>query len=90
MVGTIIVWIVFGLIVGAIARLLYPGRQPMGIVATTLLGIAGSLIGGFISWAFTGGPNASYQPAGWIMSIIGAIVVVWIYVAMTGERVPRP
>src|SRR5687767_1932043 len=47
---SIITWAVFGLIVGAIARAIYPGRQPMGILMTMVLGIVGSLIGGFVSW----------------------------------------
>jgi uncharacterized membrane protein YeaQ/YmgE (transglycosylase-associated protein family) len=79
--GAIIGWIVFGLIVGAIGRLLVPGRQPMGWVATLLLGVVGSFIGGLISWIFTGGPNNPYHPAGWILSILGAIIAVWIYSA---------
>lgn len=85
-IGAIIVWAIFGLIVGAIARLLYPGPQSMGILATMLLGIVGSLLGGFISWIFTGGPEQPYSPAGWLMSIIGAIIVVWIYIAATRSR----
>src|SRR5689334_624329 len=51
MISSIISWMVFGLVIGLIARMLYPGRQAMGIFATMLLGIAGSLVGGFISWA---------------------------------------
>jgi len=70
---------VFGLIVGAIARMLYPGRQPMSIVMTMALGIVGSLVGGFISWMFGYDPqDGAFQSAGFIMSIIGAMVVVWI------------
>jgi uncharacterized membrane protein YeaQ/YmgE (transglycosylase-associated protein family) len=88
MIGSIIVWIVFGLVIGAIARLLYPGRQPIGIVMTIVLGIVGSLIGGFISWVFTG-PGEPFHAAGWIMSIVGALIAVWLYIAATGERAPR-
>ena len=77
--GTMISWAVFGLIVGLIARLLYPGRQPMGFIATMILGIVGSLLGGFISYLFGFRPEeAAFQGAGWIMSIVGAIIVVWI------------
>jgi len=77
--GHIISWAVFGLIVGLIARLLYPGRQPMGFIATMILGIIGSLLGGFIAFLFGFRPEqAAFQGAGWIMSIIGAMVVVWI------------
>jgi uncharacterized membrane protein YeaQ/YmgE (transglycosylase-associated protein family) len=77
-ISTIIAWAVFGLIVGAIARFLYPGRQPMGILMTMVLGIVGSLLGGFVSWMFGFDPqDGPFQGAGWIMSIIGALIVVW-------------
>ena len=76
---TILVWAVFGLVVGAIARLLYPGRQPMGIVTTMILGIVGSFLGGLIAWAFGFRPeDGPFTGAGWIMSILGALIVVWI------------
>lgn len=78
MIGSIISWAVFGLIVGAVARLLYPGRQPMGILMTMVLGIIGSFLGGFIAWMFGfNSENGPLQGAGWIMSIIGALIVVW-------------
>jgi len=77
--GTIISWAVFGLVIGLIARMLYPGRQPMGFIATMILGIVGSLLGGFISYAFGFHPDeGAFRGAGWIMSIVGALVVVWI------------
>ena len=77
--GAIIVWMMFGLVVGLIARMLYPGRQSMGLFATMLLGIVGSLVGGFISWMFGFDPeDGAFQGSGWIMSIVGAILVVWI------------
>jgi uncharacterized membrane protein YeaQ/YmgE (transglycosylase-associated protein family) len=77
--GAILSWAVFGLIIGAVARLLLPGRQPMGLVLTMLLGVIGSLAGGFLSWLFW--PADPYNPAGWIMSIVGALIVLWVYVA---------
>src|SRR3954453_9929598 len=84
--GHIISWAVFGLIVGLIARLLYPGRQPMGFIATMILGIVGSLLGGFLSYAFGFRPeDGAFRGAGWIMSIVGAMVVVWIGLFM-GSR----
>jgi len=76
--GAILMWCVFGLCVGLIARALYPGRQAMGLGMTIVLGIVGSLVGGFISWAFTGGPDQHpLQGGGWIMSILGGLIVVW-------------
>jgi uncharacterized membrane protein YeaQ/YmgE (transglycosylase-associated protein family) len=83
--AAIIAWAVFGLIVGAVARLLVPGRQPMGMLLTMLLGIVGSVAGGMISWIFRGGEPNIYEPAGWIMSTIGAIVVVLLFLRV-GRR----
>jgi uncharacterized membrane protein YeaQ/YmgE (transglycosylase-associated protein family) len=79
LLGTIITWAVFGLVVGAIARFLYPGAQPMSLLMTMLLGIVGSFVGGFISWVFGFKPEEGpFRDAGWTMSIIGAILVVWV------------
>ncbi len=75
----IISWIVFGLIVGAVARLLLPGRQQMGLVMTILLGVAGSFAGGTLSTLIFEGGGIAAQPSGWIMSIVGAFVVLFIY-----------
>jgi uncharacterized membrane protein YeaQ/YmgE (transglycosylase-associated protein family) len=73
----IIGWIIFGLIVGVIAKLLMPGRDPGGMVVTCLIGIAGALIGGFIGRAIgLYGPNAG---AGYLMSIVGAMLLLFIY-----------
>lgn len=83
-IGSIIVWAVFGLVVGAVARLLYPGRQSMGIFMTMVLGIVGSLVGGFISWMFNYDPqDGALQSSGFFMSVIGAIIVVWAGLAMS-------
>jgi uncharacterized membrane protein YeaQ/YmgE (transglycosylase-associated protein family) len=73
-------WIIIGLIAGALARLIMPGRDPMGIIATILLGIVGSILGGLVSWAIWPNERVSGIPrAGLILSIIGAIVVLWIW-----------
>lgn len=79
----IIVMAVMGLVAGAIARLLVPGRQPMGLLATMALGIVGSFVGGFLSSMIWGGDLMS--PAGWIGSIIGAVIVLAIWVAIAGR-----
>ncbi|REK11933.1 MAG: GlsB/YeaQ/YmgE family stress response membrane protein [Planctomycetota bacterium] len=84
-IGSLIGWAVFGLIVGALAKLIWPGRQPGGCLTTILLGVAGSLVGGMITYALTGGPEREFHPARWVMSIIGAIVVLWIYGATTSR-----
>lgn len=88
-IGTIIGWAVFGLIVGAVARFIWPGPQPIGCFTTVFLGVAGSLVGGMITYALTGGPERAFHPASWVMSIIGAIVVLWIYGATISRPPPR-
>jgi len=88
--GSIVVWAVFGLIVGALARALYPGRQPFGLMGTMALGIIGSLVGGFIAWAVAGGPGRGpFDGAGWIMSLVGALIVVWGVLALNNQGRPR-
>ena len=80
----IIVWAVFGIVAGAIARLLVPGRQPIGILGTMLVGIVGSFVGGFLAWMIWGGEPL--QASGWIGSIIGAVVVLAVWVGMSSRR----
>ena len=81
-------WILFGLIIGALAKLVMPGRDPGGIIVTMLLGIAGAVLGGFVGRAM--GFYAEGEPAGWIMAFIGAIVLLVIYRLMVGRRTVRP
>ena len=85
MLGFIIGLIVIGLIAGALARLLVPGRDPMGIGATILLGIVGSFVGGFLADVLfrSEGEDLGLTPAGIIGSVIGAIIVLLIYRAVT-------
>ncbi len=86
--GLIISIIVIGLIAGAIARLVVPGKQDMSIGMTMLLGIVGSFVGGFLGFLLFGAdPEGGFlQPAGIIGSIIGAIIVLVIWVAVKGRR----
>jgi uncharacterized membrane protein YeaQ/YmgE (transglycosylase-associated protein family) len=84
----LLVWAIFGLVVGMIAKLFWFGRQPAGCLPTILVGVAGSMVGGMITLGLTGGGERNYHPAGWVMSIIGAIVVLWIYGATMSR--PRP
>ncbi len=73
----VIGWIVFGLIVGVLAKLVMPGKDPGGIVVTVLLGIVGALLGGFLGRALQlYGPG---EPAGVIMSVIGAVLLLFGY-----------
>ena len=82
MVG-ILGWILFGLIVGVIAKLIMPGRDPGGIIVTMLLGIVGAVLGGFLGRAL--GFYGPQQAAGWLMSIVGAIVVLMLYRVLVGR-----
>jgi uncharacterized membrane protein YeaQ/YmgE (transglycosylase-associated protein family) len=72
----IILFIIFGFVIGLLARALLPGRQSMGLVATTLLGIAGSFMGGFLVSLFTHRRVTDFHTAGVIGSIVGAIVLL--------------
>lgn len=70
-------WIVFGLVVGIIAKLLMPGRDPGGIFVTMILGIVGAVLGGYIGQAIgLYGPN---EAAGFLMSLLGAVVLLVVY-----------
>lgn len=81
-----ILWmIIFGAIVGAIAKLIMPGRDPGGIIVTIILGILGSIVGGFLIGLLLPGRSAT-DPAGWIGSILGAILLLWIYRMVVARR----
>jgi uncharacterized membrane protein YeaQ/YmgE (transglycosylase-associated protein family) len=82
----IIAWIVFGFIVGLIARAIVPGRQTMGLLATMLLGIVGSFVGGLLGSLFSSDGNlVDLRPSGLLWSIIGAMVVL-LLVGFAGRR----
>lgn len=77
---SIIAWILLGLIAGAIAKLLMPGRDPGGIIVTVLIGIAGALIGGFI-WNLASGNDSygDFDIGGIIIAIVGSMILLWGY-----------
>jgi uncharacterized membrane protein YeaQ/YmgE (transglycosylase-associated protein family) len=81
----ILSWIVFGLVIGIIAKLLMPGKDPGGFIVTILLGVAGALVGGFIGRAM--GFYGPGQSAGWLMSILGAIILLALYRMLVRRRV---
>ncbi len=70
-------WILFGLVVGIVAKLLMPGRDPGGFIITILLGIAGALLGGWIGRAI--GWYRPDDPVGFVMAVIGALILLAIY-----------
>ncbi len=77
-------WILFGLVVGALAKLVMPGRDPGGIIVTMLLGIAGAVLGGFVGGAL--GFYGEGEAAGFVMSFIGAVALLAVYRMMIGRR----
>jgi uncharacterized membrane protein YeaQ/YmgE (transglycosylase-associated protein family) len=87
----VIGFLIFGLIVGLLARAIYPGRQPMGWLGTAVLGMVGSLVGGLIGHALWGGSSAAdgswgFTPGGLVSSIVGAIIVLFVYLSLAGRR----
>jgi uncharacterized membrane protein YeaQ/YmgE (transglycosylase-associated protein family) len=81
----ILAWILFGLVIGIIAKLLMPGRDPGGFIVTILLGIAGAMIGGFAGRAM--GFYGEGESAGWLMSILGAVILLALYRMVARRRV---
>jgi uncharacterized membrane protein YeaQ/YmgE (transglycosylase-associated protein family) len=77
-----IIWsIIVGFVVGLIARAIMPGAQHLGLIMTTLLGVGGSILGGLIGRMFSRPqPGATFHPAGFIMSIIGALLLLFLYI----------
>lgn len=74
---SILGWIFFGLIVGIVAKLLMPGRDPGGFIVTILIGIVGALVGGKLGQVL--GWYESGQPAGFFMAVLGSILLLWVY-----------
>ena len=70
-------WIIFGLIVGALAKFVMPGKDPGGWIITTLLGIVGAVVGGFLGRML--GLYKENEPAGFVGAFLGAVLVLWIY-----------
>jgi uncharacterized membrane protein YeaQ/YmgE (transglycosylase-associated protein family) len=81
---SILSWIIFGLIVGALAKLLTPGRDPGGIIVTIVLGIVGALLGGFLGRAI--GFYGPGEAAGFVTSLIGAMLLLLLYRLLVARR----
>ncbi len=75
MIGAIVGWVILGLVAGFLARLLHPGPDSMGVGATIILGILGSLLGGGIAYLLRLG-TSPYEPGGWVLATIGAIILL--------------
>ena len=90
-VSTLLSWMVCGLVVGLIARLLLPGRQSMSLLMTMVLGIVGAVVGGFLYSLVQGAPSEPFSLSGnawhgWVVVIIGAVLVLWAYVSLYPRR----
>lgn len=84
----IIAFIILGLLAGIIAKQILPGADPGGIVVTTLIGIAGALVGGFLAAAIFGAQplDEFFDVSTWITAIAGAVLLLWVYRLLTGSR----
>ncbi len=82
----ILAWIVLGLIAGAIAKALMPGKDPGGIIVTMLIGIAGAFIGGFIGNAITGSGLNGFSMWSIVLAVVGAMLLLWVYRLSTRQR----
>jgi uncharacterized membrane protein YeaQ/YmgE (transglycosylase-associated protein family) len=87
MLGLIVTLVIVGLIAGALARLLVPGPDPIGIAGTIVVGVVGSFVGGFLGYALfhKDSNQGALQPSGIIGSVIGAVIVLLVYRAVSGR-----
>ncbi|MFI7238112.1 GlsB/YeaQ/YmgE family stress response membrane protein [Streptomyces cyaneofuscatus] len=88
---SIVGWIILGLLAGVIAKILLPGRDPGGIIGTTIIGVAGAFVGGWLSSQFLDRPvsNDFYDTATWIAAIAGSLVLLILYRLLFGNSRER-
>ena len=79
-------WILFGLIVGALAKLVMPGRDPGGIIVTMLIGIVGAFLGGFLGNLVMGSGLNGFSFWSILLAVVGAMILLWIYRMSTRHR----
>lgn len=85
---SIIAWIVLGLLAGMIAKAIMPGGERVGLILTTVLGIVGALLGGFLATALgLGDPiDEFFDLSTWIAAVVGALIILWIWQAISSRR----
>ena len=83
-IGSILILILIGLIAGALARFLVPGKDPMGLIGTAILGIIGSFVGGSL-WALIAGGEFQIRSASFVGSVIGAVIALLVYRAVASR-----
>jgi len=85
--GSILSWIIFGLIAGAIAKALHPGKDPGGWIVTIIVGIAGAFVGGWIGTQVLGmSINGNWSFKGFAFAILGAVLLLWLYGMITRKK----
>lgn len=82
----LISWVLFGLVAGIVAKLLMPGRDPGGCIVTSLIGIAGAVLGGFLATQLGFGGVAAWDLRSFVVAVIGAILLLVIYRALSGRK----
>ncbi|HEX6203700.1 MAG TPA: GlsB/YeaQ/YmgE family stress response membrane protein [Thermoanaerobaculia bacterium] len=82
----LISWVLFGLVAGIVAKLLMPGKDPGGCIVTSLIGVAGALLGGFLATALGFGGVEAWDLRSFVVAVIGAILLLVIYRALKGRR----
>lgn len=82
----LISWVIFGLVAGVVAKLLMPGKDPGGCIVTSLIGIAGALLGGFLATALGFGGVAAWDWRSFLIAVLGALILLAVYRALRGRR----
>lgn len=82
----ILSWILFGLIAGAIAKAIHPGKDPAGWLITIIIGIVGGIVGGWLGMALGWGDVDSFSFRSFLLAVVGAVLVLWIYAKVRGSR----
>ena len=88
MIGTVLGLVIIGIVAGYLARLIVPGRDDMSVAQTIVLGIVGSFVGGFLGFLLfhKDGSDGFVQPSSWIGSIVGAVIALLVYNAVSGRK----
>lgn len=87
---SVLAWIVLGLLAGAIAKAIMPGRDPGGILVTMLIGIVGAFLGGFLGNTLTGSGLSGFSLWSLLLAVLGALILLWIYRMTTRPRRTLP